>query len=212
MPTDREALLAENRARRARIRDEEAEKDGSDGEEGESGSAESAAETSRPQRRVVIGLAVLSTLLAVAVGVLAYLYVAADDSAAASNADHDTVIARAEKYATTVLTYSSGDYGDLDARIRAISTPEFADRYISSSQEARKGNDAVEASGTAKVSSAGVISQDDSTAKVLVAVDQHVKTPLAPSVGPDGIDYQSRVEITLVREGDDWKLSDLEVI
>lgn len=163
-------------------------------------------------RGIVIGLGALVVVLAVAVGVLGYLLATSDGDDGPATSARSEAVDQAKKYATSVLTYSSGDYAGLDKRIRAISTPEFADRYIKSSQDARKGNDAVNASGTATAPAAGLITIDDSTAKVLVAVDQHVNTPLAPAVGPEGIDYQSRVEITLKRDGDQWKLSDLSVL
>lgn len=220
----REELLAENRARRAEIRaDEEAKAarkaDGDDGEsvsEAVEATAEEAdlpvrrADSATGSRRLIIGLGAAVAVLVIAVAVLGY-FLATADSDAESGVDRRAVN-DAKSYATTVLTYSSGNYADLDKRIREISTPEFADRYIKSSQEARQGNDEAQAKGTAEAKEAGLVSITDSKAVVLVAVNQNVKSPLVPSAGPDGMDYQSRVVITLTRDGDAWKLSDLSVV
>ncbi|MBM7367010.1 hypothetical protein [Gordonia hydrophobica] len=220
---DREAMLAENRARRAQIRADEAGKaegkrDSAAVDTGETSTdvtdeeaASAAATGSRfGSRGVVAALAAVVVVLAVAVGVLGYLLATAD-SDDGSGVD-DQAIADAKNYAVTVLTYSAGDYADLDKRIRSISTSEFADRYIKSSQQARTGNDEAKAKGVAEAKSAGLISISDSTAVVLVAVDQTVTTPLVPSAEPDGMKYQSRLQITLVRDGDEWKMSDLSVV
>lgn len=239
----REELLAENRARRAQIRADEAEKaarkrdsDATDADETgaeESGADETgvdaaggvagdAAPRARSGRGLVIALSAAVVVLVVAVGVLGYLLATSDaDEDSAANFDttssepsgvDEQVVAVAKDYAVTVLTYSAGDYGDLDKRIRAISTPEFADRYIKSSQQAREGNDAAKAEGSAEAKAAGLVSISDSKAVVLVAVDQTVKTPMVPSAAPEGMQYQSRLQLTLVRDSDDWKLSYLSVV
>lgn len=229
--SDRAALLADNRERRAKIRaDEQAKAERSGGGEttdggaagrdtagADSGSAEEpdgkeelGVMPVRPSGRIIAVLGALVAVLAVAVAILGYLYAT---SGSAENADaRAKAIDDAKTYATSVLTYSAGDYADLDKRIREISTPEFADRYITSSQKAREGNDEAQATGSAEAKEAGLVSMSDTTAVVLVAIDQTVKTPLVPAVGPDGMDYQSRVKITLMRDGDDWKMSDLSVV
>ncbi|MGI6797069.1 hypothetical protein [Gordonia sihwensis] len=205
---DRAELLAQNRERRARIRDEErVEK--ADGDQdlieiGVGGPADS-------PRKLAIAFAATTALLVVVVGILAYLLVS-EDSAGSGRSDEQGAIVAAKQYATTVLTYLAGDYADLDKRIRSISTPDFADRYIRSSQQAREGNDAAQATGTAVAREAGVVSISDDEAVVLVAIDQNVKTPLAPDASKEGIDYQSRIKITMSRDGDSWKLSDLSVV
>lgn len=249
---DREGLLAENRARRAQLREDEEAKaarkageaggagsggsadsgdeadSGDDDKSGDAGSVEDAAsaedaaadvaqtadaepEAAASSNKTVKVLAVLTAVLAVVAVVLAVLLAMAKSDSSGDSADQQAV-KDAKDYATTVLTYQTGDYSELDRRIRAISTPAFADEYIKSSLEARKGNDAAQATGTAKALEAGVISMSDDTAVVLVAIDQNVTSPLAPALAKDGIDYQSRLRITLTRDGDDWKMSKLEVV
>ncbi|MGB6126035.1 MAG: hypothetical protein WBG47_11835 [Gordonia sp. (in: high G+C Gram-positive bacteria)] len=239
---DREGLLAENRARRAQLREDEeakaARKNGTgvgvDGEQHDADSAvgdsaaidgagatepaggiepagarpaDTRAASSKTLVRVLAASTIILAIAAIVLGVLFTLSASKSDDSASQEA-----VNTAKDYATTVLTYQSGNYSDLDRRIRGISTPQFADQYIKSSQAARTGNDAAQATGTAKALEAGVISMSDDTAEVLVAVDQNVKSPLVPALAKDGIDYQSRVKITLTRDGDEWKLSNLEVV
>lgn len=218
---DRAELLVKNRERRAQIRAEEEAKaarrggdeaagDEAGGDEETPPVANSGGAVVMPSSTIVMVLSAAVVVLAIAVAALGYLYAT---SGSKDDADaQKQVIDDAKTYATSVLTYSAGDYADLDKRIREISTPEFADRYIASSQRAREGNDEAQAAGSAEAKEAGLISLSDTTAVVLVAIDQNVKTPLVPAVGPDGMDYQSRVKITLTRDGDDWKLSDLSVV
>ncbi|NLG47533.1 hypothetical protein [Gordonia sp. (in: high G+C Gram-positive bacteria)] len=214
--SDREELLVKNRERRAQIRAEEKSavkrRESGDAEGDEEAAVEDSSDGAvvMPSSKVVMVLSAAVVVLAIAVAVLGYLYATSgsnDDADAQQQAIND-----AKTYATSVLTYSAGDYADLDKRIREIATPEFADRYIASSQKAREGNDEAKAAGSAEAKEAGLVSLSDTTAVVLVAIDQNVKTPLVPAVGPDGMDYQSRVKITLTRDGDDWKLSDLSVV
>ncbi|MGB3709420.1 hypothetical protein, partial [Gordonia sp. (in: high G+C Gram-positive bacteria)] len=237
----REGLLAENRARRAQLREDEeakaARKNGTgvgvDGEQHDADSAvgdsaaidgaaidgagatepagappaDTRATASKTLVRALAASTVILAIAAIVLGVLLAVSASKSDDSASQEA-----VNTAKDYATTVLTYQSGNYSDLDRRIRGISTPQFADQYIKSSQAARTGNDAAQATGTAKALEAGVISMSDDTAEVLVAVDQNVKSPLVPALAKDGIDYQSRVKITLTRDGDEWKLSNLEVV
>ncbi|MGB6246246.1 hypothetical protein [Gordonia sp. (in: high G+C Gram-positive bacteria)] len=215
---EREDLLARNRARRAQLREDAASAEPNDSQSNDSQSdgVEPASESPvDPQTRTGGGrliplLAGLAAIFAIATVVLTILLVTADPAADTAAADRQAVD-DAKTYATTVLTYHSGDYAELDKRIRQISTAEFADRYIKSSQQAREGNDAAEATGTAEAKEAGLISRSDDRAVVLVAIDQNVRSPRMPAVS-EGIDYQSRVKITLTRDGDDWKLSDLTVV
>ncbi|ALG85239.1 hypothetical protein [Gordonia phthalatica] len=224
----RDELLAENRARRAQLRAEEeakaarkaGEDTGVDEPDLQAGDAVEDSATDEPTgesrdrqpRRLLTVLVAAVAVLAIAVGVLGYLLATAGSDSTIDDQAMNGAVDDAKTYATTVLTYSSGDYADLDKRIRAISTPEFADRYIKSSQQARQGNDEAQAKGTAEAKEAGLISLSDTTAKVLVAVDQKVTSPLVPAVGPDGMNYESRITITLTKDGDTWKLSDLTVV
>ena len=179
--------------------------------------AESAARATRPGRgRLLVGvLASLVVVLAISTGVLAYLYAQADrraSDAGPSDADRTTVLDTARRYAVELTTYDPADYGDLDRRITQISTPEFGKTYIASSQDARKGNANAKGVSTAKAQRAGIESMTADRAVVLVALDQTVKSSEIAAQVPDGIPYQSRVEITLAKRNGTWLLDDLATV
>lgn len=163
----------------------------------------------RSWRRAALALGALALILAVATGVLAYLYAAGDDGLGPDSGLGQSALQDGQRYAEQIVTYSAGDYSALDKQIRAISTPEFADRYIQSSQEARKGNDEAKASSTATARAAGLQSISADKAEVLVALDQKITSPELPSAGEEGLEYQRRVVITLARDGDRWIVADL---
>lgn len=228
---EREALLADNRRTREELRAKEAAKNGIDDDDddaaptGDAGLGDTdpsrvpgkvpATTRSRAasRRKVVTGVLVaLVVALAISTGVLAYLYATEDGGETVDSAAATSALADAQKYAAEIVTYQAGDYSNLDQRIRQISTKDFADRYVQSSQEARKGNDAAKASSVGTAVGAGLQKLTGDEAVVLVALDQKVTSPELPSAGKDGIDYQSRVLITLHRDGDRWVVADLDTI
>lgn len=118
----------------------------------------------------------------------------------------------ARTYVATVMTYDVKDYADLDRRIREISTTDFAEKFIESSAQARKANTAAGASSKAAAPTAGFISLTKDRAQVLVALDQTITAPDIAAELPDGHLYQSRVQVTLVRDDSRWLLDDLQVV
>lgn len=163
-------------------------------------------------RKLVAGLLALIVALAVAVGVLGYLLATADSGVALDSGTGEQALADAKTYAAEVVTYGPDDYADLDRRIREISTPDFADRYIEASQDARRGTDEAKASSVGTAIAAGAESISDDEAVVLVALNQKVTSPELPTAGEEGLDYQTRVRVTLQRDGDRWILADLVTI
>ncbi|WP_253193999.1 hypothetical protein [Gordonia sp. i37] len=163
---------------------------------------------------VVAVLVVLVVGLGVSTGVLAYRLHSADSAAAAgpSDADRKAVIDTAKSYAATLTTYDSSNYGDLDARIRQISTPDFAKTFIASSQDARAGN--ANAKGVSKATAAhgGIESMSADNAVVLVSLDQTITSPELTSEVPQGIPYQSRVLVTLTKQDGRWMLAGFTVV
>lgn len=171
------------------------------------------------RRRVVVGLlsglGIAVIVLAALAGFYGYRYYDARDQLAQAGPSSQfgkQAMDTARDYAAAIGTYDPDNYADLDRRIRGISTPSFADSYIASSQDARKGN--ANAKGTSKAVSkyAGLESLSATKAVVLVTLDQTVKVPDLSATEPDGIAYQSRVKITLKRDGDRWLISDLETV
>lgn len=171
------------------------------------------------RRRLVVallgGLTGAVIVLAILAGFFGYRYFDTRDQldqASPSSAFGKSAMDTARTYAATIGTYDPDNYGDLDQRIRAISTPAFADSYITSSQDARKGNANARGESKAESKEAGLESLSATKAVVLVTLDQVVKVPELQSTEPDGISYQSRVKITLKRDGNRWLISDLETV
>lgn len=162
---------------------------------------------------VIVALIVVVVALAISTSILAYRALGADNSAAVvSDQQRTTVMDTAKRYAATVTTYNPADYGDLDRRIRAVSTPEFAKTYIQASQEAREGNSTAKAVSKASAKKAAIESMTADKAVVLVALDQTVTSPDLGSQVPEGIPYQSRVEVTLIKRDGRWLLDDLATV
>ncbi|MGV9859267.1 hypothetical protein ACWDTD_11515 [Gordonia sp. NPDC003425] len=164
---------------------------------------------------LVASLVTLVAILAVATAVLAYEYARAEDRVAAAgptDADRRAVLDTAKRYAVQLTSYDPANYADLDRRIREISTPEFAKSYIASSADARKGNANAKGVSTAKADNAGIESMTTDKAVVLVALDQTVTSSEIAAQVPQGIPYQSRVKLTLVRRDGTWLLDDLSAV
>ncbi|MBB4137003.1 hypothetical protein [Gordonia humi] len=216
---DGDDFLAANRARREQIRAGEAAKNVEEAtnlDEEPAGDDSDATGTGRVgdrgAGRTLVGvLAALVVVLAVTTAVFGYLAFSGTDDDS-GDLDRAGALRDAKEYAAQMLTYDTGKYDDLDRRIREISTPAFADRYITSSQEARKGNDAVQASSKGSAETAGIVSITPNEAVVLVALDNTVTSPQAPALGTGDGPYPSRVKLTLTREGGRWLVSDLDVI
>ena len=160
-------------------------------------------------------LSVLFVLALAATGVLGYLYRDADsraDSADQVNRLRPGAVQVAGEYATALLTYDSANFAALDDRITEISTPAFARDFIEGSRQAREGSANAQAVAEAEVVSAAAISVSSTKAVVLLAIDQTVTAPSTAGQFPNGVPYQSRVEVTLQWMPDGWKLDDFKVI
>lgn len=169
----------------------------------------------RPGRRAGMALlAVLVVFLAAATAVLGYAYLRGDDRGGPGVTDAERTVAMdtARRYAADLATYDPANYADLDRRITAISTPDFAKRYITSSQDARNGNANARGVSRATSNRAGVTSMTADKAVVLVTLDQTVNAPELAEQVPQGIPYQSRVLVTLVKRDGTWLLDDLETV
>ncbi|MGO3325405.1 hypothetical protein [Gordonia sp. (in: high G+C Gram-positive bacteria)] len=210
---DDDDFLAANRAERAKIRAEESRK--SEKKEssvpGDSGAEGAVVLGMHRTGALVPSLIATVVVLAVAAAVLAYLAFgsSSDDS---DDLDRAGALRDAKSYAAQMLTYETGKYDDLDRRIRAISTPEFADTYIKSSQQARAANDAAHASSKGSAQTAGIVSIGADEAVVLVALDNTVTSPQAPALGEGNGAYESRVKLTLSQDDGKWLVSDFEVV
>ncbi len=224
---ERTELLAGNRRAREEARAKEAAKEVAKNPAAESGDdaaqmldparvpgvVATAPRSAGPRRGLLIGLIALIAALVIGLGVLGYAFARADNGGLGPDSGlGGQAMADAQKYAAEMLTYQPGGYADLDRRIRAIATADFADRYIEASPEARRGNDAAEVTSVGTAVDAGLTSISAEQAVVLVAVDHTLSSPELPSAGADGVTYQRRVTVTLVRDGDRWLVSDFVTI
>ncbi|MYR05111.1 hypothetical protein GTV32_01620 [Gordonia sp. SID5947] len=169
----------------------------------------------RRPRLVVIALSVMVVVLAATTAYFAYAAHQADqraDASQSSDAARQDAMDSAKRYAAAVASYNPTDYGDLDRRIRDMATPEFAKSYITSSNDARRGNAAARGTSRATSKEAGLQSISDREAVVLVTLDQTVTSPEVSAEVPEGIPYQSRVKVTLERRDGRWLLADLDTI
>lgn len=181
------------------------------------GTNEGSGSSDRPPRRSWLTpvLSLLLVLALVAAGVFAYLYQRADDradDAGQVNELRPGAIQVAGDYAATLMTYDSANFAELDSRITDISTPAFAKDFIEGSRQAREGSANAQAVAKATIKDSGIQSISSTEAVVLVALDQTITSPQTNGELPDGIPYQSRVKVTLQRDGDRWLLSDFSVI
>ncbi|MGC4932793.1 hypothetical protein ACLQ3C_03830 [Gordonia sp. DT30] len=168
-------------------------------------------------RRLFALVAVLVALvigLGVATGVLAYQLGQTDNAAQSGPSENDRreVIEVAKRSAATVATYDSTNYGDLDSRVRAVSTPEFFKGFLTSSHDARTGNASAKGVSKAVADHAGIESMSDANAKVLISLDQTITSTEVANQVPQGIPYQSRVLVTLTKQNGRWLLAKLDVI
>lgn len=213
-------LLAANRANRAKAKDDAAAKEAK--EQAKKDRVPRKLSASPTQRRVsasprytLIAVAALAAVFAILAAYFGYRYFdvrSKYDHGASSSSYASEAMDSARSYAATIATYDPKNYDDLDRRIKAISTPGFAESYAKQSTEARKGNTNANGSSKAESKYAGLQSLTKDTAVVLVTLDQTVTVPDLKSAVPDGIPYQSRVVLTLKRDGDRWLVADLQTV
>ncbi|MEE3852340.1 hypothetical protein VZC37_18510 [Gordonia sp. LSe1-13] len=201
---DRPGWLRRRRGRRPSIVDDDESRDDAPDRGGR-----------RRPRVLVLALGVLVVLLAASTAFFATKWMQAEDraeEAGPSQAERSEVMDVAREYAAVIATYDPARYDDLDRRIREISTSEFANTYITSSQDARRGNASVRGVSRAVSNDAGVQSLSDDEAVVLVTLDQTVTSPEVNAELPEGIPYQSRVKVTLERQDGRWLLAGLDTV
>ncbi|MGW0036204.1 hypothetical protein [Gordonia sp. NPDC003376] len=232
-PLDGDDFLAANRRNRERHRDEAARKAARKARRGTAadpaddrvpGKITGPARRSRWSRPriagswrlfvLVGGLIVAVVALAVSTAVLAVALHDARSTVAATpdDAARRSALDTAERYAVALTTYDSANYADLDRRIREMATPDFARTYIASSRDARAGNTQAKGTSSAVAEHAGIVSMTPDKAVVLVALDQTVTSPEIGKQVPDGIPYQSRVQLTLAKRDGEWRLDDLSTV
>ncbi|MFC8934984.1 mce associated protein mas1a [Rhodococcus sp. NPDC057135] len=112
----------------------------------------------------------------------------------------------AQDYSTIM---SSFDYQNLDANkdtIASMSTDEFAGTYRTMVDSLREVVAGGQGQASATATDVGIESLDNSSAKVLVFVDQQAKNVAAP----EGNTQKYRMVVSLVRSDDRWLVSNVE--
>ena len=164
---------------------------------------------------------VLAVLVLAAAGVLGWLLwggtgsagrstTSAESSSAtvASAATKSTVIDVATRAATRAYSYSWESLGDDRAAARALMTRDMQRRYDRTMAGVGTASRTDHTVVTAEVVESGLVTATSSYARVLLFVNQTTKgdTREEPTLDLD------RVLVTLVREGDEWRLDELDAL
>ncbi len=168
----------------------------------------SAVKKSTPRHKLVLVDAVGALLVAaVAVGGFFIGRGSAPDGGG-SGGDRAAVTTTARDYA---IKLSSFDYRSLEKNreaITAMSTPAFAKKYDEMVQALTQIVQNGKGEATATVSYAAVESIDDSSAKVILFVDQQAKNV----VSPDGRTQPYRMVVSLKHSGGKWLVDNVETV
>ena len=114
--------------------------------------------------------------------------------------------ARAEALAFTTLDHRSVD--EDTARVLEGATGSFKRQFAASLDQLTELATQNESVSKGKVLSAGVVSADADSARVVVVADSTVSNVNTPSPQP----RHYRIQMDLVRQGDEWLASDLEFV
>lgn len=170
----------------------------------------SAAPLNSPQRRAAALVAVsVAAVVAVLVASLAAVAtMRASHRSAVDAAGEDAVSAAASKVAT-VLSYDYRHLTDDFSRAEAQLTPRFRKQYEATTAKGVEPLAAkYKAISTAAVTSAGLVTAEPDRATVLVFVAQTVTNSQLTAPRLD----RSRINVGLVRSGDDWLIDSLSPV
>lgn len=163
-------------------------------------------DTSARRRFLVIEAVSLVVIVGLAVALIISQVQLSNQNAL--NADRASAVTAAKAYAHDVASYSylhlHRDFG----RVESESTPSFRRDFIRSSDSLSKVLVQYKATASAKVLEAGVSSISTNKAVVLVFVNQSVANSTQQGASTD----DSRIKVTLVRDGGRWLLQDLKVV
>ncbi len=124
------------------------------------------------------------------------------------NSARSSALAAAQSYAVDLASYN---YQHLDqdfGKVLAESTPTFKQNFTQSSEALRTTLVRYDASASASVVAAGLVSATTSRAVVLVFLNQTVYNTLQKSKPTT----ESRVEITLLRSGGRWLIDEVSLL
>ena len=162
--------------------------------------------TSTARRRTLL-LAVAAILLVAALAVIVAGQLWLHGQRVAEDREADVRDA-ADTAVTAVLSYDYRRLEEGTADTTPLLTGDALAQYQDVQRPLQKSAPALEAVVTAEVKSATVLEADDSSARVLLFVDQLSSSRKLTQPQLD----QSRVLVTLQRKGDDWLVSTLSAI
>jgi len=112
------------------------------------------------------------------------------------------------RYATDLATYSYQNLDNNMSVVRAHSAGEFSGQY---QQVASNLKDLIlkyQSNSSAKIIQAGLVNGNRDTAEVLVFLDQTVTNTNSPQPRVD----RNRMQLSLIRQDGDWKLSNVQLM
>jgi Mce-associated membrane protein len=121
--------------------------------------------------------------------------------------ERDGALAAARQYAVDLTTY---DFSTVDAdfqRFARHGTKAFQGSYAATIASVKPGILKAQSRSLGTVRGAGLESYADGRASVLLAVDQEIRSASRPAATVD----RSRIRMTLVRAGDGWLVSSVQV-
>lgn len=147
-------------------------------------------------------------LLVLAAVVASWQWRQATDQANDLESTREQVLKAAERNAVVISSYDHRDFDAYTKAVRSLATGEFADRFAGREKDLRTVVEQSEAQVEATVVDAALQSASDNEAVVLLFVDQ----TLGGAKTNDEPPSQMRMKMTLVRTGDRWLVSKLELL
>jgi len=124
------------------------------------------------------------------------------------NSARTSALAAAQSYAVDLASYNYQHLNQDFGKVLAESTPTFKQDFTQSSEALKSAFVRYDASASANVVAAGLVSATTSRAVVLVFLNQTVKNTLQRT-NPT---TESRVEITLLRSGGRWLIDEVTLL
>ena len=160
--------------------------------------------TLTPPRRLNTVLAGVLLALLVTGGVLMWQL-----QQAQAVADRRTaVLQAASEHAVTFLTVDYRHLHKDSAAVLAMAAGQFRQQYAASRPRLQQLVAQNKTVSTGKVLSAGVVSTDDDSARVIVVADSEVKNLASPQPQP----RHYRLQLDLTRQGERWLVTDLQFV
>lgn len=152
-------------------------------------------------------LVVVVVLSLAAAGVTVYFALSVSRMQAAQDARTTGQVTAAE-YVTTILSYSYKTFDDDQAEQKELTTGDFQEEYTGVMEQIREEALSTKSVVEAEVVASSVISSEPDVVRTLLFVNQ---TTTGKQTETPRVD-QNRVVVTLVKEGDDWRVSKLDAL